>query len=108
MQNAVTKANRKWTAGRIALTVVVWLLTLLLAAAFGGAGMAKLTSGGGWARSFAHWGFPVWFRIAIGVAEIGTALLLLVPRTARYGAVLVVAIMIGALVTKGVHHELTH
>ena len=80
-------------------TIALWLITLLLALAFFAAGAAKFPMHGQWARMFAQWHFPVWFRIAIAVLEIAAALLILWPRTATIGASLIVVIMLGGMAT---------
>src|SRR5678816_2198251 len=78
---------------------VVWLMTLMLVFAFGVQGVAKFSDSSGWARAFAHWGYPVWFRLTIGVLEVPAALLVLWPRTAPIGAALIVVIMLGGMGT---------
>lgn len=88
-----------------ALTVLLWTVCLLLAVAFVPAGWAKFFDDSGWSHAFAHWGFPVWFRIAIGLAEVGGGLALLVPATRIYAAALLAAVMIGGSVTHALHHE---
>jgi uncharacterized membrane protein YphA (DoxX/SURF4 family) len=62
-------------------------------------GVDKFSDTSGWARAFAHWGYPVWFRILIGVLEVLAAALLVWPRTAPVGAMLVVIIMLGGIGT---------
>jgi putative oxidoreductase len=62
-------------------------------------GLAKFDSTSGWARAFATWGYPVWFRVLIGVVELGAAALLLWPRTAAYGALLIIVVMLGGMGT---------
>ena len=84
---------------RIAKEVVAWLLAIFLFTVFFRAGIAKFDDASGWARSFQRWGFPVWFRVAIGVIEAAAALLILWPRTAAYGAAAMAAVMIGAIGT---------
>lgn len=91
--------------GPILKELFVWLLTLLLAFVFFATGAAKLTDGGGWTARFNHWGFPVWFRIFIGALEVLSALLLIVPRLATVGALLVGVIMLGGIGTHLVNHE---
>jgi len=86
-------------------TLALWGLTLLLVAIFLNAGVAKLSGGSGWARAFRLWGFPEWFRTFIGVVEICAAALILVPRTAVYGCVLIVLVMLGAMGTHLFHNE---
>ena len=53
-----------------------------------------------WVDYFEQWGYPTWFRILIGLAQVGGGLSLFIPRIAAYGAGLLVAVMAGALVTE--------
>ena len=89
--------NRRiaWIAGQIG----VWLITGLLLLMFAKAGFDKFSDTSGWARAFNTWGFPVWFRILVGVAEVAAAALIALPRTSPYGALLIVAVMLGAMGT---------
>lgn len=87
------------TGKQIRKEVVIWILTIALVLMFGNAGLRKFAEHGGWTRMFRTVGFPDWFRILIGVLETAAAALLLVPRTAAYGAMLVMPIMIGAIAT---------
>jgi uncharacterized membrane protein YphA (DoxX/SURF4 family) len=59
-------------------------------------GWDKFSPDGRWARSFAEWGYPEWFRQLIGVLETGGGLALLAPPIAFYGATVVAAVMVGA------------
>lgn len=86
-------------AKQIAREVTLWTLTILLVLAFGNAGIRKFSDHGGWAVMFRNVGFPVWFRITIGVIETAAAALLLYPRTAAYGAMAGAVVMIGAIAT---------
>ena len=90
---------------RRAIDILLWLPALFLVYVFLRQGAAKFDAHSGWARAFAAWHFPVWFRIAVGVAEIAAALLLLLRRTAFYGAALIAAIMIGAMLTHVYWHR---
>lgn len=82
-----------------AKTVGLWILTVLLAFAFLGAGGSKLAGGAPHAENFVRWGFPLWFMYVTGAIEVVAALLLLVPRTATLGAGLYVGTMVGAVLT---------
>lgn len=84
---------------KIAKEVAVWILTALLVLMFTNAGVRKFFEHGGWTQMFRFAGFPDWFRILIGVLETGAAALLVVPRTAAYGAMLAIVIMLGAVGT---------
>ncbi|HEY3056520.1 MAG TPA: DoxX family protein [Thermoanaerobaculia bacterium] len=87
----------------IAREVVVWLITILMVLMFGAAGLRKFSEHSGWTVMFHNLGFPDWFRILIGAIETAAALLLLYPRTAAYGAMANVAVMIGAIASVSMH-----
>lgn len=89
--------NRR--AGRIAFEVVIWALSLLLIMVFVRAGWAKFDDSSGWARAFRVWGYPVWFRMIVGAMELAAAVLLVWPRTAAYGAALIIVVMLGGMGT---------
>jgi uncharacterized membrane protein YphA (DoxX/SURF4 family) len=84
---------------RIGLEVLLWAVCLRLVMVFAQAGWAKFAPTSGWAKAFTYWGYPVWFRILIGVLEIGAALLLLWPRAAAYGAAIIIVVMLGGMGT---------
>ena len=84
---------------RLGKEVLIWIPTVLLVAMFLIAGLRKFPESGGWSQMFRAFGYPVWFRLLIGVVETAAALLLVVPRTAAYGAATMVVTMIGAIVT---------
>jgi putative oxidoreductase len=89
----------KSRALRIGLEVLLWAVCLRLVLVFAGAGWHKFDPTGGWAKAFTYWGYPPWFRILIGVLEIGAALLLLWPRAAAYGATIIIVVMLGGMGT---------
>lgn len=82
--------------------VGIWVVTALLAAVFMMAGGAKLSGHPEMVANFARWGYPAWFRVALGGAEVALALLLLVPRTAWLGAAGIVVVMVGATYTHAI------
>jgi len=84
---------------RIGLEVLLWALAVMLITVFARAGWDKFDPASGWARAFTFWGYPVWFRLLIGVLEIGAALLLVWPRTAAYGAAIIIVVMLGGMAT---------
>ena len=89
----------KSTARRIALEVILWAVSLRLVMVFASAGWAKLDPASGWARAFATWGYPPWFRMSIGGMEVAAAFLLLWPRAAAYGAAIIIVVMLGGMGT---------
>ena len=82
--------------------VLLWVVTALPALGIGLSGTAKFFSPS-WHQLFVGWGYPMWFCYVIGVAEVGGAIALIVPRTAAYGAILLAAVMTGAVVTLQLH-----
>jgi putative oxidoreductase len=84
---------------RIARELLLWAITLMLIMVFVRAGLDKFDPSSGWAKAFNFWGYPVWFRMVIGVLEIAAALLLLWPRTAAYGAAIIIIVMLGGMGT---------
>jgi putative oxidoreductase len=88
-------ANRR----PLALDIVLWIFALFLAWIFSRQGYAKFSDTSGWSRAFRSWHFPAWFRVLVGIAEVAAAVLLLTRRTAFAGAVIIIAVMIGAMAT---------
>jgi putative oxidoreductase len=87
------------------MEVLLWALAAMLIVVFARAGWDKFDSSSGWARAFTFWKYPVWFRLLIGVLELAAALLLVWPRTAAYGAAIIVVVMFGGM---GTHVLLEH
>ena len=59
-----------------------------------------------WAHRFAAWGYPAGFYMVVGIFEIVGGLLILVPRAAVYGALIVMTVMLGAFATHLTHGEM--
>jgi uncharacterized membrane protein YphA (DoxX/SURF4 family) len=85
--------------GNKAKTVALWLATGLLAALFLLAGSMKFVKAEEAGQQFAQFGYPDWFRVLIGLVEVGGGLALLVPRTAFYAASALGVVMVGAVFT---------
>jgi uncharacterized membrane protein YphA (DoxX/SURF4 family) len=79
--------------------LALWIPTLFLVYVFARQGAAKFSDTSGWARAFAVWHFPVWFRILVGACETTAAILLLTRRTASIGAALIAIVMLGGMAT---------
>jgi uncharacterized membrane protein YphA (DoxX/SURF4 family) len=79
--------------------IALWVPALFLAWVFARQGASKFSDQSGWARAFAIWHFPAWFRVLIGCFEIVAAALLLIPRTAPQGAAIIATVMLGAMGT---------
>ncbi len=79
--------------------LALWIPTLFLVYVFISQGTAKFSETSGWARAFAVWHYPIWFRVLVGVCEVAGAAMLLTRRTASIGAALIVLVMLGAMGT---------
>ena len=98
------------TKRRIAKEIVLWIIALFLALVCLRSGLMKMPNVAGeqfWIRDFQRWGYPGWFRLVVGVAELISFALLLVPRAAGYGAGVFAVVMLGAIVTHATHNELS-
>jgi len=80
-----------------------WVLTILLAVLMAGPGSQKFTSNT-WERMFRQWGYPDGFYLVIGAVEVIGGVLLLIPRTASYSAIVLAIVMVAASATQILHH----
>lgn len=78
---------------------IVWGVRILLALAFGAAGLAKLAGVPQMVQVFSAVGFGQWLRYLTGAVEVVGAVLLLVPATGFLGGLLLSATMVGAVAT---------
>ena len=86
--------------------VAVWALTILLAGLFLVTGAAKLVGASTFYLQAATMrGFPAWIRVVVGLVEVGSAVALLAPRAALYGAVALFILMFPAAVTQHMSGE---
>jgi putative oxidoreductase len=93
MSTIVAPARPRWTSAAL------WVVRGLLALAFVAAGGAKLYGVPMLVEEFQHIGLGQWFRYVTGGFEIMGAILLLLPQKAALGALLLICIMIGAVIT---------
>jgi putative oxidoreductase len=96
------------TKGRIVKEIVFWIITLLLAIVCLRSGLMKMPGIPGvefWVRDFARWGYPDWFKMVVGITELASFLLLLLPRLAGFGAFIFGIVMLGAIYTHATHGE---
>lgn len=77
----------------------LWTLKGLLAAAFLSAGGAKILGVPMMVENFQQIGLGQWFRYLTGVLEIVGAIMVLMPRVAAIGGLLLSCIMVGAIAT---------
>jgi hypothetical protein len=85
-------------------TVLLWIVNVLASLAFVAIGAGKFFNPF-WLKAFPRWGYSDGFRILIGVLEIAAGVFLAIPATAMYAAVLIDAILSGALATLVLNHE---
>ena len=85
-------------SGRSGL-IVLWVAQIALAGMFLLAGSSKLLSAPAMVELFDAIGIGQWFRYLTGLIEVGSALALLVPSIAVFGALALVATMVGAIAT---------
>jgi len=78
------------------VNIALWILQVLLAAAFLMAGASKLAGNEMMVGQFETIGLGQWFRYVTGGLEIAAAVLLLIPGKAGFGALLLLPIMLGA------------
>ncbi len=83
----------------LARSIAAWIAAILLTLIFVPAGWQKFSDHSGWAIAFRHWGYPIWFRVLIGVLELGAVVLLLSGRWAVAGAAVIIVVMLGGMGT---------
>lgn len=88
---------------RRALIILVWAASVVVALGIGLAGIAKFVGPGHWQELFRSWGYPQWFSLVVGALEIAGGIALLIPRLALYGALVLGAVMLGAMGTLLIH-----
>ena len=76
-----------------------WIGLALIALIFIQAAALKLIGVQAMVEVFNKLGYPIWFRIVIGILEIAGAIALLIRSSSRYGAILLALIMIGAMIS---------
>jgi putative oxidoreductase len=79
--------------------VVLWVGQFVVAAAFLMAGGSKFVGAPAMVAMFDAIGIGQWFRYVTATIEVGSAIALLVPSLAPYGALTLVATMTGAVFT---------
>ena len=77
----------------------VTIIPIILGIFFLYAGGSKLAGQAMHVEHFTGWGYPIWFMYVTGFIETSCAIMLLVPKTRFYGAVLIICTMLGAIVT---------
>lgn len=86
-------------------TYAVYAVMALLTLGFLMFGGSKLAGQQMHVENFARWGYPTWFMYLTGLIEVVGAVLLWPQRTRLIGALLLVATMLGAILTHLVNGE---
>jgi putative oxidoreductase len=100
-EQAATKRSRSQPAvpqPSLLQAIPGWILSVLLALIFLSVGSMKLMSRPAMVQEFAQVGLGQWFRYFTGLLEVAGAICLLVPQLSRWGAVVLAAVMSGAVV----------
>jgi uncharacterized membrane protein YphA (DoxX/SURF4 family) len=79
--------------------IALWILAGLLAVQFTISGVIKLVGVEMIAENFERWGYPSWFRLFVGAAELAGAVGLLLPRLRVLAASGLAVVMGGAVYT---------
>lgn len=90
---------------RTSVAMALWAVAIPSSVFFVLMGLPKVFGQGGWAGRFTAWGYPPWFVVVVGVAELAGAGMLLIPRLATVGGSLLAVIMLGAAATHLQHGE---
>lgn len=77
----------------------LWAITLLTSATFIAAAVPKMAGVGFFIERFEAWGYADWFEKAVGISEFVAAVFLIIPATSFYAALVLGAIMVGAIIT---------
>jgi uncharacterized membrane protein YphA (DoxX/SURF4 family) len=83
----------------------VWILQFLIAALFAIQGLVKLNGSPAWVSRFHRWGYPEHFYLVVGIVELLASIALLIPRVAKWGALVLIVVMAGATATHAIHRE---
>ncbi len=86
-------------SGSKAMFIAGWVLSVLPALGLGISAVMKLTRGKSVVEGFAHFGYPEYVMLPLGLVELSCAILFLIPRTAVLGAILLTGYMGGAVAT---------
>ncbi len=76
-----------------------WVISILLGASFILAGWPKIMPNESMLNRFESWGYSANFTVLIGLLELAAGILVLIPRAAFYGAIVIVVLMLGAVYT---------
>lgn len=81
--------------------ILLFLISAYFAYTFIYHGYLKFDPEGFWSSAFIkRWGYGLYFMYFIGVCEFCGGIALLISRIARYGAMLLALVMLGAVITR--------
>src|SRR4029077_5887671 len=100
MAQVLTEGTQS-TSGSTAkiINVGLWILQIAAAGMFLMVGFLKLSGNPQLVGLFQAIGLGPWFRYLTGTLEVLCAILLLIPRTSGLGALMLVGVMVGAVIT---------
>ena len=81
-------------------TIILWILRILMAALFLFASFMKLTGKPMMIEEFDTIGLGQWFRYFTGALELAGAIAILVPSVSVFGAIVLLAVDVGAFFTQ--------
>jgi len=98
------------STGSTAKTIGFWVFKILLAIAFVGFGALKLIGVPMLVHEFDIIGLGQGFRYVTGVIEVGGAIAMLIPASARFGSVALLCVSVGAFVAQAtrLHGDVIH
>ena len=100
MAQALTEGTRSRSGSTGKITnVLLWVLQIAAAGMFLMVGFLKLSGNPQLVALFEAIGVGQWFRYLTGTMEVAGAILLLIPRTSGLGALMLVGVMAGAVMT---------
>lgn len=82
-----------------AKNIIIWIIAIGCAAIFIFVGVEKLLGAESMIKKLEGWGFPLWTRFPIGIAEIGLGIPLLIPKSRKVAVWLVLVWGVFALIT---------
>jgi len=83
--------------------IIMWVLVALMTFQFLAAGLAKFV--GAWTIKFVDWGYPAYFVYLVGLVEVGGVVLLFFTKLRKWGVLVLIITMLGAMVTHIMNDE---
>lgn len=110
MSDDLTRSNNSARVAPAWRVVGFWALKVLLALLFLAVASFKFSGAPAAVAEFQKIGFGQWFRYFTGGCELLGAVLLLIPRTTVYGAILLTCVSVGAFLAQllVLHQDVVH